>query len=48
MHLFEELKNIGKQPKLFEKYTTPELWNDPWVSRQMLKVHLAEDVDPAL
>jgi len=47
MHLFEELKNLSKQPKLFEKYTTPELWSDPWVSQQMLQVHLAEDVDLA-
>lgn len=47
MNLFEEFKNLSGQPKLFKKYTTPELWSDPWVSQQMLQVHLAEDVDLA-
>lgn len=47
MDLFSELKAVSKKPDLFSKYTTPELWNDPWISEQLLKLHLTTDVDMA-
>ncbi len=45
--MFEELSRINQKPKPFEFYTTPLLWNDPYLSQQMLKFHLDESVDLA-
>lgn len=45
--MFRELEKINQRPKPFEFYTTPLLWNDPYVSKQMLKYHLDENIDLA-
>ena len=45
--MYEILEELHKQPEPFEVYTTPEMWNDPYVSKQMLKYHLMKDVDLA-
>jgi 2-polyprenyl-3-methyl-5-hydroxy-6-metoxy-1,4-benzoquinol methylase len=45
--LFLLLEKINKKPKAYEHYTTPELWCDPYISKQMLKYHLGEDVELA-
>jgi cyclopropane fatty-acyl-phospholipid synthase-like methyltransferase len=45
--MFEKLTQINHRPKVFEHYTTPLLWNDPYVSQQMLELHLSETVDLA-
>jgi SAM-dependent methyltransferase len=31
----------------FSRYTSPQLWNDPWISRQMLATHLDPGTDLA-
>jgi SAM-dependent methyltransferase len=45
--MFDKLESINRRPKPFEFYTTPELWNDDYISERMLEYHLAEDVDLA-
>jgi len=45
--MFETLARITARPEPFSRYTTPELWNDPYVSRRMLELHLDPDVDLA-
>ncbi len=45
--MFELLEKINRRPEPYEFYTTPDMWNDPYVSGQMLKYHLMEDVDLA-
>jgi cyclopropane fatty-acyl-phospholipid synthase-like methyltransferase len=45
--MFTELSLINHRPEPFEFYTTPLLWNDPYVSSQMLRLHLNETVDLA-
>ncbi len=41
--MFHQLKEITEKPKLYSAYTAETLWNDPYISQQMLKAHL----DPA-
>ncbi len=43
MPLFEELREIVHRPEPHACYTTPELWNDPHISKQMLTLHLDPD-----
>lgn len=38
--MFEQLSRITKKPDLYCCYTAEILWNDPYISRQMLKLHL--------
>jgi SAM-dependent methyltransferase len=45
--VFETLEKIRRRPKAFEFYTTPRLWNDPHISKQMLAFHLDSTADPA-
>lgn len=45
--LFELLRKIDKKPLAYEFYTTPELWCDPYISKQMLILHLSEDTELA-
>ncbi|MCP4582895.1 MAG: class I SAM-dependent methyltransferase [candidate division Zixibacteria bacterium] len=45
--MFKELEKINQRPKLFGHYTADQLWNDPYVSRQMLKYHLDENTELA-
>ena len=45
--MFETLARIAARPEPFSRYTTPELWNDPYISRRMLELHLDPDVDRA-
>lgn len=45
--IFDFLKKVNHKPKPFEYYTTPELWCDSYISRQMLAVHINDDVDLA-
>ncbi|MEM7343262.1 MAG: class I SAM-dependent methyltransferase [Chloroflexota bacterium] len=40
MKLFDDLQQITSKPKPFDYYTTPQLWNDPHISKGMLKAHL--------
>ena len=47
MNLFSELEKIAEKPKAFEFYTTPQLWNDPHISKGMLKAHLNPGNDAA-
>lgn len=44
--MFEQLNKITQKPDLYCCYTAGELWNDPYISGQMLKNHLnpAEDL----
>ena len=37
---FDVLEHISKKPAPFETYTTPQLWTEPYVAQQMLKLHL--------
>lgn len=45
--MFETLTRVTARPQPFAHYTTPELWNDPHVSRQMLGLHLDPDAELA-
>ena len=45
--MFEELNKINHKPKAFEFYTTILMWNDEHVSKQMLDLHLKEDIELA-
>lgn len=45
--MFTNLENIRSRPHPFGYYTAPELWNDEYVSKQMLNFHLNENVDLA-
>jgi cyclopropane fatty-acyl-phospholipid synthase-like methyltransferase len=45
--VFEELFDVFEKPNAFEYSNSPELWNDPHISKQMLKFHLDPKVDPA-
>ncbi|MGD9639131.1 MAG: class I SAM-dependent methyltransferase [Alphaproteobacteria bacterium] len=45
--MFKELEDINNKPKVFEFYTTQDLWNDEYTSKQMMKFHLNQDVDAA-
>jgi len=47
MKLFEELARIVRRPIPFEYYTSPQLWNDPHISKGMLDAHLDPDHDVA-
>ncbi len=38
--MFNTLKNINTRPQLFGIYTTPDMWNDDYISKQMLEFHL--------
>jgi SAM-dependent methyltransferase len=43
--MFKILEEINCRPEPFQFYTAEELWTDEYVSAQMLKYHLNEDVD---
>jgi SAM-dependent methyltransferase len=45
--MFKQLSNMGQRPKPFEFNTTELLWNDPYISKQMLDCHLNENLDAA-
>jgi SAM-dependent methyltransferase len=45
--LFDKLEKIHHKPTAYQYYTTPELWCDPYVSKQMLNLHLSENVELA-
>ncbi len=44
---FDALKKINTKPMAYEYYTTPALWCDPYIAKQMLALHLNEDVELA-
>jgi 2-polyprenyl-3-methyl-5-hydroxy-6-metoxy-1,4-benzoquinol methylase len=43
--VFEELESINIRPEPFEFYTASDLWTDEYTSKQMLTLHLNEDID---
>lgn len=45
--MFQTLKEISQRPEPFEFYTVQTLWDDPHISKQMLKYHLTPHVDIA-
>lgn len=45
--MFHELMNLTKKPELYSRYTAEALWNDPYISQQILKTHLDPDSDSA-
>ena len=45
--MFKELSEIFKKPEVFEHSNSTELWSNPHISKQMLKLHLNPEVDPA-
>lgn len=45
--MFEALERITARPQPFAYYTTPELWNDPHVSKKMLELHLDPEAELA-
>lgn len=47
MELFAHLQEIVEKPQPFEYYTTPQLWDDPHVSKGMLDAHLDPSHDAA-
>ncbi len=45
--MFEELERIHRRPAPFEHYTASDLWTDPYISEQMLRLHLDKAGDIA-
>jgi 2-polyprenyl-3-methyl-5-hydroxy-6-metoxy-1,4-benzoquinol methylase len=45
--MFNQLNKICVKPSLYCSYTADILWNDPYISQQMLKYHLDPSVDLA-
>ncbi|KUG04433.1 putative sam-dependent methyltransferase [hydrocarbon metagenome] len=45
--MFKHLDRICEKPSLYCSYTAESLWNDPYISQQMLKYHLDPSVDLA-
>lgn len=45
--LFQELETLNARPSPFACYTTPLMWNDPYISEQMLVTHLDPTTDLA-
>ncbi len=45
--MFDHLDRICEKPGLYCSYTAESLWNDPYISQQMLKYHLDPSVDLA-
>ena len=43
--MFEKLEKINERPKPFEFYTARDLWTDEHTSKQMLSLHLNEEID---
>lgn len=39
-NMFKQLNKICEKPSLYCSYTAETLWNDPYISQQMLKYHL--------
>ena len=47
MSLFTALGRVVERPEPFAYYTSPQLWNDPHISKGMLEAHLNPDHDVA-
>ena len=47
MTLFDDLQRVFRRPRPFEYYTSPQLWNDPHISKGMLEAHLDQSHDAA-
>ncbi len=45
--MFQRLQRINERPKAFEFYTAETLWNDKYISKNMLDSHLNPDWDAA-
>lgn len=45
--MFQELTHIFEKPKAFDDSNSTELWNNPYISTQLLKAHLDPNIDPA-
>lgn len=45
--MYKELSKICERPEPFSIYTVEKLWNDPYISEQMLKYHLDPNSDAA-
>ena len=45
--MYSDLMDFNRKPRPFSRYTTDMLWTDPWIARQMLKVHLDDSTDLA-
>ncbi len=44
---YEILKKVTEKPQPFCRYTAETLWNDEYISRQMLRFHLDENIGAA-
>lgn len=47
MNIYKTLQKINGKPTPFQFYTTPDLWNDKYISKKMLEFHLKDDIDLA-
>lgn len=45
--MFKNLDKIYKKPQLFSAYTTQKMWDDDYVSKKMLDMHLNQEIDSA-
>ncbi|WP_108651761.1 SAM-dependent methyltransferase [Dongshaea marina] len=45
--MFKQLAKINQKPALYQFYTAPDMWNDPYISRQMLAFHLSDTTELA-
>jgi len=44
-NLFNELQKITKKPAPYSVYNSPSFWNDPYISKQLLNIHLNPKTD---
>jgi cyclopropane fatty-acyl-phospholipid synthase-like methyltransferase len=45
--MFNELREINRKPRPFERYTAEELWTDEYTRERMLEFHLDQTIDAA-
>lgn len=45
--MYELLKDIGRRPEPFSRYTVGELWTRPHLAQQMLQYHLSQETELA-
>jgi cyclopropane fatty-acyl-phospholipid synthase-like methyltransferase len=43
--LFDALQNVSTKPAPYSVYNSPDFWNDPYISKRLLNIHLNPEMD---